>query len=267
MTQALAVGFAMTGAPVVHAAPVAYAPADDTSSDFSSERARSLYESGIVKFDAGDYEGALVDLDASLEIETQASSLYAKAQSFNKLGRCRDAVPIYNRVLQMLPETSSAADAVKDAMVICAEKMVAEGATVEPPAEDEDVEPEVEPLDEGPADDGEKRWYADVVAPVLLGAGLVGVTVGGVFLGRASQLDPANAPSYGEFVRERDDQRSAQITGGIGMGIGSALVLGGIVRYIVVASRGRRERDVALVPMVAPQRGRWSAGLGFSGRF
>lgn len=260
MTQTLAVALSLGVASVSRAAP-----SPDTSSEFASERARSLYEAGLAKFDAGDYEGALIDLDESLEVETKAKSLYAKAQSLNKLGRCREAVPIYNRVLTMLPDSSPATGAVKDALVMCAEKLVSEDADEEPVDEaDDDANDE---LEDDESDEPQNRWYTDVVAPVLIGAGLVGVTVGGVFLSRASGIDPENAPSYGDFSSQRDEQRSAQITGGVAMGVGAALVLGGVVRYVVVASRGRKSADLALVPTASPRAGRWSVGLGVAGRF
>lgn len=219
-------------APTVHAAPAA-------PEDFESESARALYEAGIADFNDGDYEGALAELDASLDIEVQARTLYAKAQSLNKLERCREAVPIYNRVLELLPADSPAQPAVKDALVICAEQMAAEDAAAA-------SEPVVEPT---PNEDEEPRrkrkrgngnaWYKDPYAPVMLGLGAVGVGVGGYFLAEAAKLDPDAAGTYGGFEVERDRQRDLQIRGGIITGVGGALVLGGVIRYIVVATRNR----------------------------
>lgn len=239
------------GTPHVHAA----APPAES---FKSDRARGLYDTGLAKFDAGDYEGALEDLDGSLELEPQLKTLYAKAQTLNKLERCREAVPIYNEVLHQLPDNGEAASTVKDALIWCAEKLAADESD---PAEPE-VEPEPEPE---PESEPEPAWYKDIPAPILLGVGLVGVGVGGAFLGRANGLDPESASDYGGFEDERVAQRQLRIRGGVILGVGSALVVGGIVRYLVVA-RKLRDEDSASA-FVAPAVGRRWSGLTVTGRF
>lgn len=240
------------GAPHGHAAA---APPDT----FQSDRARGLYDTGIAKFDAGDYEGALEDLNGSLELEPQAKTLYAKAQSLNKLERCREAVPIYNEVLIRLPDDSPAASAVKDALVTCAEKLAADDGE---PLPEPEVEPEPEPE---PEPESKPAWYKDIPAPILLGLGLVGVGVGGAFLGRASGLDPEGAADYGAFEDERVEQRQLRIRGGVIVGVGGALVVGGIVRYLLVARKLRKEDGASA--FVAPAVGRRSAGFTVTGRF
>lgn len=244
------------GAPHVHAAPP---PVHEAVEVFESERARGLYDTGIAKFDAGDYEGALEDLNGSLELESHAKTLYAKAQSLNKLQRCREAVPIYNEVLVRLPDESPAASAVKDALVTCAEKLAADDGQPVP-----DLEPEPEP-DPEPESEPEAAWYKDIPAPILLGLGVVGVGVGGAFLGRASGLDPEGASDYGAFEDERVQQRQLRIRGSVILGVGGVLVLGGIVRYALVARKLRKEDGVSA--FVAPALGRRSAGLTVTGRF
>ena len=97
--RALSLGVALSlSVPTVAAA----APA------FKDGEAQALYDEGIERFDAGDFEGALEKLDASIAVERSTLALYAKAQSLNKLERCREAVPIYNEVLSTLPEESVA---------------------------------------------------------------------------------------------------------------------------------------------------------------
>jgi len=239
-------------APHVHAAP---APADT----FESDRARSLYDTGVTKFDAGDYDGALEDLNGSLAIEPQAKTLYAKAQTLNKLDRCREAVPIYNEVLQRLPDNSEAASTVKDALISCAEKLAADEG--EPEAEPE-AEPEPEPEAEP---EPEPAWYKDIPAPIIVGVGLVGVGVGAAFLAQGNGLDPESAADYGAFEDERTTQRQLRIRGGVIAGVGGALVVGGIVRYVLVARRLRNEEGVSA--FVAPAVGRRWGGLTVTGRF
>jgi len=233
-------------------------------SNFSSDRARELYERGVQKFDQLDYEGALEELDASLAVERTTPALYAKAQALNKLGRCGDAVPVYDEVLEAVPPKSTAASAVKDALVTCAEKLAADRAEADQlPAEPEpepvsDPEPESDPHRDGPA------WYRDVPAPILLGVGMVGVGVGAGLLGQAASLDPENADDYGAFESERDQQHSRRIAGGVILGVGGALLVGGVVRYILVARKNDAQRSpAALTPSFGPHQ----AGLTIRGRF
>ncbi len=244
--------------------------ANAAPSGFENPDAEVLYDESIALFATGDFAGALAKAEASLALETTAKSLYAKAQSLNKLGRCRQAVPIYNAVLSALPDKSAARPAVKDALVACAEKMAQEEEIVVPPPviveNDPDDEPEPgdasEPVDESPTTTQGKRWYVDPYAPVLIGVGAVGVGVGAYYLGQASEENSKQPEQYDEFAAKGDRVKKLQVQGGVILGVGGALVLAGAIRYTILGVRGRRNRT-ALVPAVGP---RWS-GVSFSGRF
>ncbi len=259
-------GIALAVALTVSAPARAAAPEAD--SGFSSELAAEMYASGLKKFDDGDFEDALEDLDASLRIEMTAAALYAKAQSLNKLERCREAVPIYNRVLEMVPEDSPAQSAVKDALVTCAEKMATEEAPptsvgAEEPDEDERLDdgPDEEPTDIAPPPRKTKHWYADPYAPVMAGLGIVGLGVGGYFLGQASKENKEQPDRYDEFEAKADRVQALRIRGGVITGIGGALFLGGVIRYAVLGVRERKA--VSIGPVLSP---RWT-GLTIRGRF
>ena len=231
--------------------------------DFTDERARSRYEAGLEKFDAEDYRGALEDLDASIARERTTLALYAKAQTLNKLDRCGEAVPLYNEVLGSVPDESSAASAVKDALVVCAEKLAL--VTSEEPEPEPEPESESDPEPEPEEPPPRRAWYKDIPAPILLGVGVVGVGVGGAFLGAAARLDPENAADYGAFEVEREDQRDLRIRGGIILGIGGALVIGGAIRYALVARKIDAEN--ASTARVMPTFGRRWGGVSVQGRF
>lgn len=248
------------------ASPV-LAAAPESASGFSNKKAEAAYAAGIEKFDRGDFDEALVDLDASLRIEESAKALYAKAQSLNKLDRCREAVPIYNRVLKMLPDDSPAQPAVKDALVTCAEKLATEDTpppvVLEPddPIEDEPVEAVDEELTDDPAEPTGKRWYADPYAPVLAGLGLVGVGVGSYFLVEASRENKKQPMVYEDFEAKAERVQTLRIQGGVITGVGGALLLGGIIRYAVLGAR--EKRDMAFTPVASPR----FTGLTLQGRF
>lgn len=256
--RALSLGVALLlSAPTVAAA----APA------FKDREAQALYDQGIERFDVGDFEGALQELDASLAVERSTAALYAKAQSLNKLERCREAVPIYNEVLATVPEDSAAYGAVKDALVTCAEKLALEDDPVAPvsepePEEDVGAADLADEVDQQPAKP-RKAWYTDPYAPIFIGVGAVGVGLGGYYLSEASKEDARQPGQYDEFAAKGERVRRLQIQGGVILGVGGALLLTGVIRYAVLGARDRKANAAA----VAPAWGHRWAGVSFSGRF
>lgn len=237
-------------------------------SGFENSDAEALYNEGVGMFDSGDFEGALEKVEASLAIETTAKSLYAQAQSLNKLDRCREAVPIYNDVLVMLPDESAARPAVKDALVTCAEKMAEEDETVVTPpvsvdnGDESDLGGASGPVDEPPPKSSGKKWYVDPYAPVLIGVGAIGVGIGAYYLGQASEENSKQPEQYDEFAAKGERVRQLQVQGGVILGVGGALILTGAIRYAVLGARGRRNKT-AFTPLVGPR----FTGASLSGRF
>lgn len=261
---AISVGVALslTGPAMAHSASAA-------PSGFENPDAEALYDEGVTMFDSGDFEGALEKVEASLAIETSAKSLYAQAQSLNKLGRCREAVPIYNDVLAMLPDKSAARPAVKDALVTCAEKMAEEEETVVTPpivvdngTDDGSDGEALDPVDDPPPKSSGRKWYADPYAPVLIGVGAVGVGVGGYYVGEAVKENSKQPEQYDEFAAKGERVRQLRIQGGVILGIGGTLILVGAIRYTVLGVRGRRNKT-AFTPIVGPR----FTGASLSGRF
>lgn len=237
---------------------------------FESPDAEALYAQGVAMFDDGDFEGALEKVEASLAIEITAMSLYAKAQSLNKLGRCREAVPIYNELVDMLPAQSEARSFVKDALVSCAEKMASEDDTVltppvirgDGPGHESDLGDPSGPADDPPPKSSGKKWYVDPYAPVLIGVGAIGVGLGGYYLGQASQEKSKQAEQYDDVAPKAERVQQLQVQGGVILGVGGALILTGAIRYAVLGVRGRRNKT-AFTPLVGPR----FTGASLSGRF
>lgn len=85
--------------------------------------AEALYNAGVERFEAGDFEGALRALEASLTKAQDANTRYAYAQTLNKMGRCPEAVREYERVIELVPEDSAPHDMVDAAIRHCADQM------------------------------------------------------------------------------------------------------------------------------------------------
>lgn len=178
--------------------------------------------------------------------------------------RCRS---IYKEVLTQVDPGSEAEIAVKNVLVVCAEKMAEEdeNPVVAPVIDSDDAGDEgsdpVEQVDEPPKEPV-KRWYVDPYAPVLIGVGAIGVGLGGYFLKQASDENARQPEQYDEFAAKGDRVRRLQIQGGVILGVGAALLLTGAIRYAVLGARDRRSRT-AVAPTLGP---RW-AGISVGGRF
>ena len=239
--------------------------ADDGPSD---PEARKLYVSGLDKFNGGDHEGAMNDFQASFDLESNPLSLYALAQATNKAVGCRKAVKHYRRFSRMVDEGSQAYDVALQAIAECADKMAQEAED----EEEEDVPEDPVPVpdegegtppdtaeDEGPPPD--KPWHRDALGGTLVGVGLAG-TVTGIGLLAASYVDENNpCGTYGCFDEQLARVNRVRIAGAVVTGVGGALLIGGVVRWVVVARKQRRSASV--VPTVGPR----FTGVTVSGRF
>lgn len=144
--------------------------------------------------------------------------------------------------------------AARDVIAQCREVLGLGEAGAEPDAA---PPPEPEPPPEDPL---EPRWYADPLGGALLGGGLGVAVIGGGLYGAG-------------FVRARDpidetetehDLRTRRVRGLSAAGVtllatGGALIIAGVVRYAVVARRGRAIRSARRPP--PPDRG-WRLALG-----
>ncbi|MEM6292245.1 MAG: tetratricopeptide repeat protein [Myxococcota bacterium] len=145
-----------------------------------SLEAEALYNAGVERFEAGDFEGALRPLEASLELADDPNTRYAYAQALNQLGRCPEAVREYERVIDLVPEESQAHEVVDQAIRSCASKMAEtlasgeEAAAPPPPV----VLTLGTPRPMGVGEDPGKTRRA--VGIGLMTGGTAGVVIGGV---------------------------------------------------------------------------------------
>ena len=102
-----------------------------------------------------------------------------------------------------------------------------------------------------PAQDAESRraWWRDPWGGTLVGIGSAGLVTGAVLVGLAYR-DAGRAPDaeddrgYGDRIARAE---TLQIAGATVMSVGAAMVVGGVVRWAVLARRGR-DRSVSIAP-------------------
>lgn len=263
----------------------------------SEPRAQELFDDAQVAFGEERYEESAQLLEKAFLIEPEPLLLYPWAQAERSRGRCDLAIPLYEQFLESEPDERLAAPA-RENIARCKEQVEAEEAVVEVDDDEDDevddAEVDDDEVDEdldamadealGQADQEEqqseeagedrpepaaKPWYTDVVGGVLTGAGLVGVGVGAGFLGAG--VADANAvgdeDSNEAYLELRDRAVLRRNVGAAVLSVGGALLLGGVIRYVVVAKREpKREpkREMAWLPWRGPG---GATGMMWTGRF
>ena len=218
----------------------------------------------------GDYDSAIEHLKAAYAIEPLPVLLYAWAQAERLAGNYHAAVALYEEFLEQQPDGEVAKQArvnLLDARTKALEQQPPEitpdeasdprtevagpGESTEPEPEDE-AETPVSPLA------GEK------LAPALLGVGAAVAITGGVLMGLGSgQVSGSpDAATEDAYFAEIDMGRNIFYGGAAVLGAGGLILIGGAIRYVVVAKRGRAPKSTATA-VVGPG----TVGLRWSGRF
>ncbi|HVK82449.1 MAG TPA: hypothetical protein VM513_00010 [Kofleriaceae bacterium] len=195
-----------------------------------------------------DFATALKELEAAYALDPQPELLYAIGQVYLKLDRCPDAISYYERYLATAP-TLEAAGQAQEAIDACKAK-------APPPPPEEPVVPPPPPPPSTSA------WYKDPVGGALVGGGVIAAAVGVVFyLGAQSELDDAEQatllPEYQDHV---DSARSKRLVSVVLFGAGSAMVVGGIVRYMTRGDSSEATR-VGVVPTSGGGLITWTGGF------
>jgi hypothetical protein len=223
-----------------------------------SKAARKLIIEGQQAAEGGDYATAVDMYRSSFELEANAVTLWGWAQATRQATGCSDAVPLYQRFTKMVDEGSPAYDVAREAIVECATEMAEEedAPAVEPIPEDGTLEPIDEPIDsEGdppsddpPPDRKQRPWHRDPLGGVLVGVGLGTIAAGAGVLIAAQVQNSQQAPTYGMFAEQSDQIETMRIAGGVVLGIGAALLIGGVVRWAVVGSKQKRRSALRFGP-------------------
>jgi tetratricopeptide (TPR) repeat protein len=230
-------------------------PAQELLSDPDAQR---LFEEAQVAFEEGEFEIAAKKIERAYLIEPEDALLYPWAQAERSLGRCEIAIDLYRQFLATGPSEQFAA-ATQQNIDRCEEELAqAEDVAAESSDEVDDADPEplpaASPTEPSVADEPARSdhpvrpWYTDVTGGVLSGVGLAGIAIGGGLLGAAA----ADANSAGDQVTHsayeaRRDRATARRNGGLAaVSIGSALLLGGVTRYILVGRKQKTTRSAAL---------------------
>ncbi len=215
-----------------------------------AEYVRDVVGRAAAHVDAGRYTQALDVLDRAERERPLPVFVYVRATIEEQRGDCERAVTLYRRFLELDVPAKDAEDA-RRGVDRCRGEVAAPSDSDTSTSAPTDV-PEAEPVATQSIEGSEpppRPWYADPLGGILVVAGVAGLGVGLGLHGqsRADQRASANATTLQSF----DDRSQRAITFDrasiVTLAIGSALVLGGTLRYVFVGTRPRR-RQTALTP-------------------
>lgn len=216
----------------------------------------AVIERAEAHFTAGEYDRASEAFAEAFALDPNPKYLYARAQAERLAGDCETALQLYNRFLDTRPPEEQAEPA-RINRARC--EAVLERLPPPPPEAPEQVEPEpVAPLESAPA----SPWYRDPWGGSLIGAGTLVSAVGAGLLGSAiaGDRDAVDAPIEDDFIEEKHGAKVRHRTGIALLSIGGALLVGGSIRWALVA---RSNRDVRPTAAWLPG----GATFGLTGRF
>lgn len=255
----------------------------------SNPQAQEKFREAQEAFAAEDFDAAAKAVEAAYFIEPKPMLLYPWAQAERSRGDCGAAVELYERFLATDP-VPQLADAARENKARCEEQLAAAAGAIDTTDDDLTIEddddlvveddvtdtteptPPVEPTPAEPASTPNdtqpkaKAWYLDPVGGVLSGVGIAGVATGVALLvvSKSTADGVADQDSQTGYQGEIDRATGLRNGGAAALSIGGALLVGGVVRYLLVAKKRKSE---AAAWHLAPQlRTRW-VGVSFGARF
>ncbi len=172
--------------------------------------------------------------------------LYAQATVEREGGRCGLALPLYEEFIAKEPHEDTVGAVLALGFVQrCRDELGLDEPRPSPPLPALGELNEPSPSFPPPAPP--RPWYRDPWGGALVGLGLAGAAAGGVLVGVGFRRADAasNASDDRAFGDEIDDAQTLSTAGGAVLGVGGALLIGGVVRWIVVA---RSTERVTVVP-------------------
>jgi tetratricopeptide (TPR) repeat protein len=215
--------------------------------------AEELARAAEVHFRAGRYDEASRELERAHALDPKPHLLFGRSVAERHAGRCEIALALLERFLASGPAPPDEAEARREMRACGVESPEPTSSTTAQPSPDEATAPPpvVAAVTDNPVlgpSGGQAEpkwrpdaWYRDPWGGAMVALGLVGIGLGGGFAAQAMNgaRGADNAPdadAYLERMRRAQMHEAVSITG---FSVGGALVLGGVIRWIVVARRAR----------------------------
>jgi hypothetical protein len=233
------------------------APAPATPGGPTTATGQARLAAGDVAYMAGDFARAATEYAAGYAAEGWSGFLFAQAQAQRRRGDCPSALALYDRFLATAPD-QRAEQMTRDGIAACGGSSTGTASRVSPHAHPGRDDTSLEKI-ELPPPPPRDTPFPHTLAVILVGSGLAASGVGIVYAVRAgddadaAKRQATHPETLALYERAQDRTTVARITGGVG----AALVIAGVVRFVLHRPARESSTAVVLVP----------GGFGVAGRF
>lgn len=181
-----------------------------------SAPAKARLDVGLVHYNAGHYEAAIVEFEAAYEIDPDPSLLFTWAQAERLADHCASALPRYRQFLESRPSAEAAALA-NNGIALCEAKSSAT--------------PGCEP-------DASLPWYKNPAGGAVVGGVIVtGIGIGFLFAASGNRDSADHATTSDAFETYLDRATTQRRVGALFLVIGVGLTGGGIGYHYYTKSK------------------------------
>lgn len=197
-------------------------------------------------FADGRYAEAAAAFEAAYRETGDPAFLFGHAQALRFGGNCGGAIELFEAFIETGPPEPDVAEARR--VIAACREILDQGPTPDPVVTTPQAPPEPEPA---PAPEpAPKRWSRDVLGGVLVGGGILLAAGGAGLYGASFALARDRMETEAEYERRGRTVRATSASGIALMAAGGALLVGGIVRWAIVARReGRGTARHGLAPL------------------
>jgi tetratricopeptide (TPR) repeat protein len=191
----------------------------------ATSQARAHYRLGLTLFDQGSFEAARNEFEAGYRLQPLPLFLFNAAQAARRAGDSLRALALYRQFVAADPYSSQRAEA---------EKYIGELA----PSSTDSPNPKPVLVVTAPPPPPPVRWSRDKAGATLTALGAVAAVAGAILVGVGGARVAAAHNNYASF----DSAQHAMpllASGGVALGTGAVLLIGGAIRFGVVARRAR----------------------------
>jgi tetratricopeptide (TPR) repeat protein len=242
MSPAIAIVLAALAVAAPPASRSSAAPASAAQDPDPAVRAGELFR-------LGEFEQAAIAFEEAYARSGDPALLFGRAQSLRRAGNCGGAIEVFEQFIATSPPAADV-QAANDVIAACRSILGRDAADSE--ADAPAPEPTDAPSEPAPAP---RRWPRDVAGGVLLGSGLTVTIAGAAIYGTAFARAAAERRETEQAYEAR--QRSTRTLAAAGASLmigGTALLIGSVVRYVIVARRGDARHGRAHGPRMARRR-------------
>jgi|GEM_PF-2577484 len=219
------------------AQPEEPAPDNAATTDDARVRAAEHVAQADASFADGDYVAALEALERARGLVDDPEHDFLRGVVLQRMRDCEGATRAFEAFLEQAP-SSMDADVARERISAC---RAPEPPTRLPLTTFEGAPPETLPAPR-PVHEGTPTsrwaWTRDVTGGVMFGVGLAGAAVGTGLL-VAKDRDTSQPESFADYTRVREREDRLKAAGIATLAVSSAVLTGAIIRYVIVARRGR----------------------------